>query len=192
MRPIRSAVGAVNRLSVIPFAIAVLAVAACQPLAPPVPPDVQTVSTATPPQPFRDRKGWSVVVVPAALRERGHCIGGRVDGEGLRISFLGGDPDSGFRLSGFTADATPGATERLTARFDDGTERHFDSRVLPGPVLEAIFPTLRYDGTLYPFARAHSVMFEGQRLGPLGAIDLDGSSWTINATDECRRMHVNP
>lgn len=184
MRPIRHAAGVVLLL---------MALAACQPMPPP-PPDL-AAKPSTEPKPFRDRRGWVVTIVPANAPARAHCVGERAAPDGLGIVFVAGDPDSAFRLTGLATTPPAGASERLIARFDTGRERErrsFDARVLPDGTLEVTFPTIQYDGLLDHFARARTVTFESQRLGLIGNVDLEGSSWTINATDECRRMHVMP
>lgn len=183
MRPIRHAAGAVLLL---------LALAACQPLPPPVP-EVTAAHPAATPKPFRDRRGWVVTVVPASGPARAHCVGERAAPVGLGIMIIASDPNSAFRLTGLAATPPAGASERLLARFDDGRERRtFDARVLPDGTLEVSFPTIQYDGLLDQFARARAVTFESARLGLVGTVDLEGSSWAINATDECRRMNVLP
>lgn len=169
------------------------ALAACQP---PPPPEggavgVQAARWGTGAgQPFRERLGWSVEVMSAtAPAARAYCLGLRND-NGLGLVFIGGEPDSGFRIVGLPDALTAGASETVLARFDHGERRKYEARVLPGSALEVVFPTIEYDHALQPFARAHSVTFEGQRLGPIGRLDLEGSSWAVNATDECRRMNV--
>lgn len=138
---------------------------------------------------FRERRGWTVESIAASAADRAHCVGRRRS-DSVGLVFIGGEPESGFQLVGVPGTPEPGSAEILTARFDQGDRRRFEARALPGGILEVIFPTAQYDGTLQAFARSHSVSFEGQRIGPVAQLDLDGSNWAINATDECRRMLI--
>lgn len=167
-----------------------MSVAACQPTTP-----APQTTTAAPPaptatKPFRDRKGWEVVVVEATALSPAHCRGMRQPQNVPDIAFFSADQESGFVVIGAPTPPAEGVTDRLTARFDTGEPRGFDVKAVGGGALEVRFPTARYDESFRPFAQAKQVTLTGQKSGNIGTIDLVGSSWTVNATDECRRMNV--
>lgn len=181
------------RFTAVTGLLAMMALSGCQ--TPPSAPEGPAASTAgrwtdSEARPFRERRGWTVQVMQPQSGKRAHCVGRRAGSDGLRIAFVGGDPDSGFRLSGFATGLPEGSSETLLVKVEPGERRKFEARILPGPVLEVVFPTLDYDHALHPFARGRSVTFEGQRMGMIGTLNLEGSAWTVNATDECRRMNV--
>jgi len=166
---------------------AALCLAACQPVTPP--PDVG--KTAPVPQAsgvFRERGGWEVVVFDAAAAEGPRCVGRRVGRGGPALSFFAGPAESGFLIEGSTAKPVEGSVDRLAARLDGGDPRGYDARVIADGVIEARFPTPRFDEMLLPMARARAVSLSGAKWGAVGDFPLIGSSWAIYAADECRRM----
>jgi hypothetical protein len=176
-----------NHLRVLLGGLSALAAAACQPTQPP-----QTATEPVPgaSKPFRDRKGWEVTVVEPSATVPIHCRGIRSPQNMPDIAFFSAEAESGFVVTGAPVALAEGTTDRLTARFDTGEPRGFDARVVGGGAMEVRFPTQRYDETFLPLARARTVTLTGQKAGDIGAIDLVGSSWAVNATDECRRMNV--
>lgn len=141
-------------------------------------------------KPFRDRKGWEVVVVEAGPGTAAHCRGYRVGSGVPALAINAGAEESGFTISVPADSGAAGSADRLLARFDTGENRGYDVRFESDVSVVARFPTERYDELLLPFVRARSVSLGMQRGAAIGTIDLEGSSWAINATDECRRMNM--
>ncbi|CAO3429831.1 hypothetical protein [Azospirillum doebereinerae] len=147
-------------------------------------------------QPFRSapRSGWSVTIHKPASGKT-YCQAARTaeDGAvgGLGMVFRTASAESGFTLTGVTA-ATPGERYELTAGFDQGAKLMLGARGLPGGGLYVSVPTRTYLEELAPFSRGKRVTFRSATLGDLGSMALSGSSWAINASDECRILHADP
>ena len=75
---------------------------------------------------------------------------------------------------------------------DQGSRLSLSARGLPNGSLYVAIPTRDYLEELAPLARARRVSFRSSGLGDLGAMLLSGSSWAINASDECRILHADP
>lgn len=141
---------------------------------------------------FRERRGWVVDFVPAENSAPAHCRGRRATATGgPLIVFIGGERESGFRISGLGADKLATAGDALVAAFDYGDRQEFKTR-RDGDALLALFPTEQYEDVMHAFSRGRSVDFRGRGGASLTELSLSGSSWAINATDECRRMHAAP
>ncbi|MGF7175779.1 hypothetical protein [Azospirillum doebereinerae] len=176
--------------------LVLLALAACQTtVAPtPAPPAPRGLESAAG-QPFRSapRSGWAVTIhKPGSGRT--YCQAARAAEEsdgGLGMVFRTASAESGFTLTGVTA-ATPGERYELTASFDQGAKLMLGARGLPGGGLYVSVPTKTYLEELAPFARGKRVTFRSATLGDLGSLALSGSSWAINASDECRILHADP
>lgn len=142
---------------------------------------------------FRERRGWAVGFVTAREQTPAHCLGYQsATRTGLRITFMGGETESGFRLDGIPPDRALAVGEDLLANYDGGERRTFNILRAGAGSATVMFPTRRYEDAMYAFAHSRFVEFRGRTAGPIGTIDLRGSSWTINATDECRRIKVPP
>lgn len=174
------------QICVLSLGFAVAALAACQPVGPQTGKDVAPGSS----KPFGERRGWQVSVIEATSAVPMHCRGYKPGVVGLSLSFFGGREESGFVVGGIAAKAAAGGADRLTLRFDSGENRVFDARVVSGGALEVRFPTAAYDETLEPVIHARSATLSAQTAGAIGSVDLVGSSWAINATDECRRINA--
>lgn len=164
---------------------AVLLLAACQTAEPPR--QASTMGDKDGAQ-FRERRGWAVSFAAATDGAPAHCVGRRGAADsGLRIVFIGAERESGFRLLGVPV----GGTERdsLSVAFDNGDHTSFDVR-RDGDALIFLAPTAQYEDLTHPFARARSAALRLKNGAALGELPLTGSSWAINATDECRRMNV--
>lgn len=139
---------------------------------------------------FRERRGWFVGFVPASNGAPAHCRGRRTGSEGgLPIVFIGGEKESGFLLPGAAGSA--GERDAVVAAFDNGDQTAFEVR-RDGDALLYLGSTAQYEDLMHPFARARSASLRLKSGAPLGETSLNGSSWAVNATDECRRMKVQP
>lgn len=159
----------------------------------------QTVETSevavfadAPGKSFRERRGWVVDFIPAENGAPAHCRGRRAAASpGPAIAFIGAEGESGFRVSGLSPDTLAAAGGALVASFDYGDRQEFKARK-DGDSLLALFPTDHYEDVMHAFSRGRSVDLRIRGGASLGEIPLTGSSWAINATDECRRMNAAP
>jgi hypothetical protein len=144
---------------------------------------------------FRERRGWTVDYIAGQAGAPAHCRGRRsavvAVGSGISISFIGAERESGFRLDGLPAEKTPGKRGEIIALFDNGDRQNFPTRK-DGDGLLALAPTAHYEEFMHPFGRARQVSLRDAQGDALGEASLNGSSWAINATDECRRMQQSP
>lgn len=141
---------------------------------------------------FRERRGWVVDFIPAENGAPAHCRGRRAAASpGPAIAFIGAEGESGFRVSGLSAEKLAAAGEAVTASFDHGDRQEFKARK-DGDSLLALFPTDHYEDVMHAFSRGRSVDLRNGRGVSLAEVSLSGSSWAINATDECRRMNAAP
>lgn len=141
---------------------------------------------------FRERRGWVVDFVPAENGAPAHCRGRRAAASaGPAIVFIGAEAESGFRVSGLSPDKLATAGDAVVATFDYGDRQEFKTR-RDGDALLALFPTDHYEDVMHAFSRGRSVDLRGRGGASLVELPLSGSSWAINATDECRRMHATP
>lgn len=142
---------------------------------------------------FRERRGWTVEHIAAQGNALAHCRGRRTAAaaSGLSVSFIGAERESGFRLDGLPAEKTPDKRGEIIALFDNGDRQTFPARK-DGDGLLALAPTAHYEEFMHPFGRARQVSLRDAQGDALGDLSLNGSSWAINATDECRRMHQSP
>lgn len=178
---------AISPARLLPFVFAVV-LAGCQTTSP----DNAAGFADGPGKSFRERRGWVVDFVPAENNAPAHCRGRRAAAmTGPVIVFIGAERESGFRISGLPADRLAAAGDALVATFDHGDRQDFKvSR--DGDALLALFPTDHYEDVMHAFSRGRSVDFRGRGGASLAELSLSGSSWAINATDECRRMHTAP
>ena len=177
-----------------------LALSACETVPPPpsAPPPVAGLEDG-PAKPFSSGKGWTVTVhsPPSGKRfcvaERGIPIG---QNAAPRLTFRTASVESGFILSGFTpsdsgATVKPGERYDLTVSPDLGTRLSLSARGLPNGSLYVAVPTKGFLEEMEPLARAHRVSFRSTGLGELGTMLLGGSSWAMNASDECRILNAD-
>ncbi len=178
-----------------------LALAACETVPPPpAPPPPAEGLPDGPAKPFSAGKGWTVTIhTPPGGKP--FCVAERASADGQdaapRLTFRTASTESGFILSGFTpsdsgAAVNPGERYDLTASMDQGSRLSLSARGLPNGSLYVAIPTRDYLEELAPLARARRVSFRSSGLGDLGAMLLSGSSWAINASDECRILHADP
>ncbi|HEY0832952.1 MAG TPA: hypothetical protein VGE72_03495 [Azospirillum sp.] len=134
-----------------------------------------------------EKRGWTVELHATDDRERAFCLARRA-AAAPGLVFVAAARDSGFRLTGLPPRGD-GDPAQITALFDDGERVPFQAHALDDRALAVAFPTADYEDALYPFARSRTVEFHSGG-GALASFSLSGSSWAINATDECRRMHT--
>ncbi|PWC86941.1 hypothetical protein TSH100_11160 [Azospirillum sp. TSH100] len=176
-----------------------LALSACETVPPP--PAAAPSAAALPDgpvRPFSSGKGWTVTIhTPPGdksfcVAERGIAVG---QNAAPRLTFRTAAAESGFILSGFTpsdsgATVKPGERYDLTVTSDLGSRLSLSARGLPNGSLYVAVPTKGYLEEMEPLARAHRVSFRSSGLGEIGTMLLSGSSWAINASDECRILHA--
>ena len=179
----------------------VLALAACETVPPPpAPPPPAAGLPDGPAKPFSAGKGWTVTIhTPPGgkafcVAERGIAVG---QDAAPRLTFRTASTESGFILSGFApsdsgAAVKPGERYDLAASLDQGSRMSLSARGLPNGSLYVAIPTKSYLEDLEPLARARRVSFRSSGLGDIGTMVLAGSSWAINASDECRILHADP
>ncbi|MBP2297530.1 hypothetical protein [Azospirillum picis] len=182
-----------------------LALSACETVPPPpaAPPPTAALPDG-PAKPFGTGKGWTVTIhtppgaKPFCVAERAAAAGQPPGGEtgAPRLAFRTATAESGFILSGYTpsdagAAAKPGERYDLTASLDQGSRLTLSARALPDGTLYVAVPTARFLDEMGPLARGHRVAFRSSGLGDLGVLLLSGSSWAINASDECRILHAD-
>ncbi len=179
----------------ITLSAALLTTTACQTTtAPPAAPTVSGLASG-PERPFRSGRGWTVTIQkpdggkPFCQATRNPD--GAADA-GPRMVFRTAAAESGFVLSGVSHPATPGERYELTASFDQGAKLTLSGRGLPDGSLYVAIPSKTYLDELDPFARNRRVTFRSAALGDLGAMALTGTSWAINASDECRILNADP
>ncbi|WP_451985406.1 hypothetical protein [Azospirillum endophyticum] len=179
-----------------------LALAACETVPPPPsasPPPAAGLPDG-PAKPFSAGKSWTVTIhTPPGgksfcVAERGISVG---QNAAPRLTFRTAADESGFILSGFTpsdSGATVKAGERydLSVSPDLGPRVSLSARGLPNGSLYVAVPTKSFLEEMEPLARAHRVSFRSSGLGEMGMMLLSGSSWAINASDECRILHADP
>ncbi len=85
---------------------------------------------------------------------------------------------------------TAGERYDLSASFDQGAKLALGARGLGNGDLYVAIPSKSYLDELDPFARSRRVTFRSATLGDLGSMILTGTSWAINASDECRILHA--
>ncbi|SMH52183.1 hypothetical protein [Azospirillum agricola] len=178
-----------------------LLLAACQTtVAPPTPPPVPRGLEEASGTPYNTpTRGWSVTIHKPASGKT-YCQAVRTapvpaapTGErgGPGMVFRTAAVESGFTLTGTGAAVTAGERYDLTASFDQGSKVMLGARGLPGGGLYVAIPSKTYLEELEPFARNRRVTFRSAALGELGTLLLNGSSWAINASDECRILHAD-
>ncbi|PWC46550.1 hypothetical protein TSA6c_06930 [Azospirillum sp. TSA6c] len=151
-----------------------------------------------PSKPFSSGKGWTVTIhtppggKPFCVAERGIPVG---QNAAPRLSFRTAAAESGFILSGFTpsdsgATVKPGERYDLAVMSDLGPRLSLSARGLPNGSLYVAVPTKGFLEEMEPLARSHRVSFRSSGLGDIGTMLLSGSSWAINASDECRILHA--
>ncbi len=185
--------------------LALLATAACQTtVAPDTPSPAPRGLEQGPGRAFSTGKGWSVTVhKPAGSKPYCQAArmppsngpgngGGGTSGGGPRMIFRTAAAESGFILADSGATVTAGERYDLTASFDQGAKLTLGARGLPGGLLYVAVPTKSYLDELDPFARNRRVTFRSTTLGDLGTLILVGTSWAINASDECRILNAEP
>jgi hypothetical protein len=155
-----------------------------------------TPTTATRPRTYSDgpskvvaeKRGWTVELVSNGDRDRAYCLAQR-KAAAPGLVFVAAVRDSGFRITGLPPRGDAEPAQPLTALFDEGERVPFQAHPLDDRALMVAFPTVDYEDALYPFARSRKVEFHAGS-GPVASFSLSGSSWAINAADECRRMHT--
>ncbi|AWK85772.1 hypothetical protein [Azospirillum thermophilum] len=168
---------------------ALLTVAACQTTAPPPPPAPPPPAEEGPGKPLRSGKGWTVYLhKPDGAKP--YCRADKPS-RGARLTFRTGAAEASLTLSDTGKPVQAGQDYDLTASFDTGATLPFQAKGMPDGSLRAAIPPAQFLEELDPFGRARRVTFRSEALGgTVASIPLSGSSWAINASDECRILNA--
>ena len=84
-----------------------------------------------------------------------------------------------------------GEESRLMAIFPDGASLALEAKPLPngGVIVPVELP--KYEDLFEPFMRSKAVTLKTAEADNIGDVSLGGSSWALNALDECRILHTD-
>lgn len=164
--------------------------AACQTTAPP-PAAPTPVAFADPPsRDIRTGKGWAVTLhKPDGGRP--YCRATKPANGGPQLTFRTGPAEASVTLAETGTPVRAGEAYQLIATFDTGSRETLKAVGQPDGSLKITVPTLTYLEDLESFSRAKRVTFRCPELGGVvGTMPLTGTSWAINASDECRILNA--
>ncbi|MDQ2101397.1 hypothetical protein [Azospirillum isscasi] len=193
MRRIRS--GAASAM------LAATLLTACQTTGAPPPPTEQArpLPPDKPASPLSDapgrvvaqNKGWIVRAHPATKTGSAYCYATRTD-DSSPLSFRATAKGAAMLVNADPHAQAKGTESRLTAIFPDGETMALEATPLPdgGVVVPVELP--KYEDLFEPFMRSRAVTLQqdGGRTD-IGDVNLGGSSWALNALDECRILHTD-
>ncbi len=137
-------------------------------------------------------KGWVVRAHPATGTGAAYCFAARAD-SGFPLSFRATAKGAAMLINAdHHAQPAEARASRLTAIFPGGEEVALEARPLPdgGLIVPVELPT--YEDLFEPFVRAKAVTLRSEASeGAIGDVSLGGSSWALNALDECRILHTS-
>lgn len=168
-----------------------LFLAACQTTAPPPAAPTPVAFTDPPGREIRAGKGWAVTLhKPDGGRP--YCRATKPAGDGgPQLTFRTGPAEASVTLAETGTAVRAGAVYELTATFDTGGRQLVKAVGQPDGSLKFTVAPVTYLEELEPYARAKRVTFRCAELGGVvGSLPLTGSSWAINASDECRILNA--
>lgn len=147
-----------------------------------------------PPGPGRrvaERKGWVVEAVTATVAEPAHCRVFRPGDSGPALSFQAAPGRFSILFSALNRLLAPGAAYDLTFDFEGAASESHQAQAVNSDTLAVRIQSLDYEDITDSFSRAKRLAVSSQSLGGrVAAFALEGSSWAVNALDECRRLNT--
>lgn len=156
----------------------------------PPPPDVAAALSEAPGRVVAQNKGWVVRAHPATKTGSAYCFATRTD-DSSPLSFRATAKGAAMLVNADQHAQAKGAESRLTAIFPDGESMALEASPLPdgGVVVPVELP--KYEDLFEPFMRSRAVTLQREGGGTdIGDVNLGGSSWALNALDECRILHT--
>ncbi|WP_448202935.1 hypothetical protein [Azospirillum sp. sgz302134] len=135
-------------------------------------------------------KGWVVRAHPATKTGSAYCFATRTDSSSP-LSFRATAKGAAMLVNADQHAQPAGGESRLTAIFPDGAKVAMEAQPLPngGVVVPVELP--KYEDLFEPFMRSKAVTLQNEGAGgKIGDVSLGGSSWALNALDECRILHT--
>jgi len=173
---------------------------ACQTTQPPAPaasaPVPQTINASglsdAPGRVVAQNKGWVVRAHPATKTGAAYCFATRTDSSSP-LSFRATAKGAAMLVNGDQhAQPAEDRASKIKAMFPDGETVALEAKPLPngGVIVPVELPS--YEDLFEPFMRSKAVTLQSETSGgKIGDVSLGGSSWAINALDECRILHTD-
>ncbi|MCW2236714.1 hypothetical protein [Azospirillum canadense] len=139
-------------------------------------------------------KGWVVRAHPATQTGSAYCLATRAD-SASPLSFRATAKGAAMLVNGDQKAQPPtgerAGESRLTAIFPDGASMALEAKPLPngGVIVPVELP--KYEDLFEPFMRSKAVTLKSADADKIGDVSLGGSSWALNALDECRILHTD-
>ena len=136
-------------------------------------------------------KGWVVRAHPATKTGSAYCYATRAD-DSSPLSFRATAKGAAMLVNADPQAQAKDTESRLTAIFPDGETMALEASPLPdgGVVVPVELP--KYEDLFEPFMRSRAVTLQRDGGGTdIGDVNLGGSSWALNALDECRILHTD-
>lgn len=140
-------------------------------------------------------KGWVVRAHPASQTGSAYCLATRTDSSSP-LSFRATARGAAMLVKGDWNAQPSDGDSRLMAIFPDGASLALEAKPLPdgGVIVPVELP--KYEDLFEPFMRSRAVTLkaaeaDGIGIDGIGDVSLGGSSWALNALDECRILHTD-
>lgn len=139
-------------------------------------------------------KGWVVRAHPATQTGSAYCLATRTD-SASPLSFRATAKGAAMLVNGDQKAQPPtgerAGDSRLMAIFPDGASVALEAKPLPngGVIVPVELP--KYEDLFEPFMRSKAVTLKTAEADKIGDVSLGGSSWALNALDECRILHTD-
>ncbi|MBP2291095.1 hypothetical protein [Azospirillum rugosum] len=135
-------------------------------------------------------KGWVVRAHPATQSGSAYCMATRAD-SASPLSFRATAKGAAMLVNGDQKAQPSGGESRLMAIFPDGASMALEAKPLPngGVIVPVELP--KYEDLFEPFMRSKAVTLKSAEAEKIGDVSLGGSSWALNALDECRILHTD-
>ena len=158
---------------------------------PPQPEKTASPLSDAPGRVVAQNKGWVVRAHPASNTGSAYCFATRTD-DSSPLSFRATAKGAAMLVNAGPHAQAKDTESRLTAIFPDGETMALEASPLPdgGVVVPVELP--KYEDLFEPFMRSRAVTLQRDGGGTdIGDVNLGGSSWALNALDECRILHTD-
>ena len=135
-------------------------------------------------------KGWVVRAHPATKTGPAYCFATRTD-SASPLSFRATAKGAAMLVNGDQHAQPSDEQSRLMAIFPDGAKLALEARPLPNGGVMVPVDLPKYEDLFEPFMRSKAVTLQSEGEGKIGDVSLGGSSWALNALDECRILHTD-